>query len=183
LTEWYNAQTGGNLSCVYTYDGSILRDASSSDCGISVRESSADGFRLPGLYEYQLAAAYRGDDTVNTANSPMDGVYWTARDSASGATADISDTDATGEVAWHSGNSGNITHEVKGKTPNTLGFYDLSGNVEEYIDSAVTPRYLVVSGSAFGLGEYSLLAIGAFYDTGPLTSSYFRRGFRVAQSQ
>ena len=33
------------------------------------------------------------------------------------------------KVAWYSGNSESRAHPVKGKTPNELGFYDMSGNV------------------------------------------------------
>ena len=36
------------------------------------------------------------------------------------------------EVAWYRDNSGAMTHPVKGKQPNELGFYDMSGNVHEW---------------------------------------------------
>lgn len=36
------------------------------------------------------------------------------------------------DVAWHLGNSGGTTHEVKGKAPNSLGLYDMCGNVSEW---------------------------------------------------
>jgi|GEM_PF-3663585 len=35
-------------------------------------------------------------------------------------------------VAWYHGNSGGKTHPVKGKMPNELGLYDMSGNVREW---------------------------------------------------
>lgn len=36
------------------------------------------------------------------------------------------------DVAWHSHNSGRETHQVGLKSPNELGFYDMSGNVSEW---------------------------------------------------
>ena len=35
------------------------------------------------------------------------------------------------DVAWYDGNSSRQTHDVKGKAPNELGIYDMSGNVYE----------------------------------------------------
>ena len=37
-----------------------------------------------------------------------------------------------GSVAWYYGNIGSMTHPVKGKAPNELGIYDMSGNVYEW---------------------------------------------------
>jgi hypothetical protein len=36
------------------------------------------------------------------------------------------------EVAWYNGNAGNQTHPVKGKAPNELYLYDMTGNVFEW---------------------------------------------------
>ena len=37
-----------------------------------------------------------------------------------------------GEVAWYKENSSNMSHEVGRKSPNSLGLYDMSGNVREW---------------------------------------------------
>ena len=37
-----------------------------------------------------------------------------------------------GSVAWYEDNSGDKTHPVRGKSPNELGLYDMSGNVMEW---------------------------------------------------
>ena len=43
-----------------------------------------------------------------------------------------SGSNAIGNVAWYSDNSGDITHEVGTKQANELGIYDMTGNVMEW---------------------------------------------------
>ena len=38
------------------------------------------------------------------------------------------------DVAWYAGNSGNQPHPVGTKQPNELGIYDMSGNVDEWVN-------------------------------------------------
>ena len=52
-----------------------------------------------------------------------------------------------GEIAWYKDNSNKTTHEVKTKMPNSLGIYDLIGNVAEWSISGSDPLFHVMGGS------------------------------------
>ena len=45
-----------------------------------------------------------------------------------------SGSNTIGNVAWYGDNSGSATHNVKTKSPNELGIYDMSGNVWEWCE-------------------------------------------------
>lgn len=72
-------------------------------------------FRLPTEAEWEFAA--RGGNKV-----PGQTIY--------------SGSDNADEVAWYIANCLNRTHEVKSKTPNVLGLYNMSGNVFEICQDA-----------------------------------------------
>ena len=64
-----------------------------------------------------------------------------------------------GDVAWYKDNCNGRTHPVKTKTPNELGLYGMSGNVEEWCQD----YWIDESGGVFTGGKYCSTRGGCWY--------------------
>ena len=73
-------------------------------------KENGNGYRLPTEYEYEHASRGGQNETYKYAGS-----------------------NKLNDVAWYGGNSGGHPHPVGTKQPNSLGIYDLSGNVSEWL--------------------------------------------------
>lgn len=194
-TEYSNATHSTSFTVVYKKSGVILRNATviADVDGLGTTfdpvTNTADGFRLPTTVEWELASRARKDSTNAVANNkplgvtyPLesDGVnYWfTKGNSASGANSDSTNAAETGKMGWYNLNSGGQTHPVAGKDSNSLGLYDMSGNVWEWVFDEATASKRVARGAGYTSNQLQL-GIAPGFSAGYTNSSI---GFRSART-
>lgn len=197
LTEWYNANAGTSYTCVYKKDGSPIRNSNLSDCENAVPVDTATGFRMLTRNEWELAARWRNDSINTVAGYSMP--WFTRGNSASGATKNynVGDTD-TIDFAVYSANASLSTSAAGSRTSNSLGLYDMSGNVSElFFDNVQIPggvlsiRYFYVMGGDWSnsaaytqVGNYYLIC--TWNDSVIGTPCYMQKfnnmGLRIARS-
>ena len=91
-----------------------------------------------------------------------------------------SGSNTLGNVAWYVGNSGDETHDVKTKSPNELGIYDMSGNVWEWCQDLYNPKgsYRVFRGGSWYNNAANCRVTSRYFDSP--TSTISSLGFRLA---
>lgn len=168
LTEYSNAVEGTNYSCVYRYNGIVVRDAKNATAGDNVKaDSGSKGFRLPTSMEWELAARY------------IDGKRWTPGNYASGRNNRIKNH-TTSDVAWYEKNSDRSSHPVGMKASNALGIYDMSGNAWEWcFDWLEYNEWREIRGGSWNYGYF--LQVGLTYGYSP-SGSYNYLGFRLVRT-
>ena len=198
-----------NVSSSGSYNGNELIDMDDTDCAIGYSNgkfyfkgsSSADNKKCPvievtwyGANEY---CKWLSQTTGKTYRLPTEAEWEYAAGGGSSSRTKWAGTNYKlflRSYAWYRSNSGSKTHPVGTKSPNSLGIYDMSGNVWEwcsdwygsYSSSSQTNPQGASSGSSrvgrggswSGLASYCRVA-NRSYDTP--TGSNLNLGFRVCQ--
>jgi len=177
--NWLTEMRDGNTdNVVYTNIGTSWIDDDTTE------NNTRNGYRLPTSNEWEYTARYRGADSTNTVSVYSD-PFFTKGDSASGAISNTNDTTSCMEVAvfdYTDPDPYTDEQEVKSLgsgSANTLGLYDMSGNVAEWCFTGDNV-YRINRGGDWYCGADNL-AVGAFVSSYP-NMELFQLGFRFCRT-
>ena len=138
----------------------IVGDATNGYCGPSSTNSTwdalaydteADGYRLPTEAEWEYIAREAGTSTTTYSGS-----------------------NTIDDVAWYKDNSSSKAHKVKSKNANSLGIYDMSGNVWEWCWDWYRSINTSTADTGAASGSYRVYRGGSWDDYAYGTSVSFR---------
>ncbi|WP_427194280.1 formylglycine-generating enzyme family protein [Treponema denticola] len=110
LDPCYTVSVGGTPVDFENLSFNQIPTVNNADWNEAELDMNKKGFRLPTEAEWEWAAKGGTDDKWAVTNTEAE----------------------LKNYAWYNSNSGDKTHEVKKKTPNGYGLYDMSGNVYEW---------------------------------------------------
>ncbi len=123
LTPVYSVTVSGLEVDWENITGALTPDGDDTDWNAVSVNPDAKGYRLPTEVEWEYAAGHGGFEGTN----PKDRFEYAGTNTAGTGAGQL------GEYAWYTdNNSPSGSKEVKNKTPNALGLYDMSGNVYEW---------------------------------------------------
>ena len=163
LTPCYTVTVAGNPVNFETLAFSAIPTSDSADWNNTVLDMSKTGFRLPTEAEWEWAAKGGTDDKWAGTNEQTQLVNY----------------------AWYNANS-NKTHEVKKKTANGYGFYDMSGNVAEWCwdwFSTTTPAGGQTDPTGAASGTFRIKRGGDYTDAPANTTRAVRNGDKPENSR
>ena len=171
--QWV-ATLGSNPSNFQGYPDSVNRPVEQVTWNAAQDYMLITGMRLPSEAEWEFACRAGTTTAFNNGSN---------------------DDNTAANVAWYVENSGGRTHAVGNKAANALGFYDMTGNVWEWVNDWYDSSYYSMSPSTNPGGPVSgttrVLRGGSwYYDSGKVRSSYRSTygstgvdfGFRVARN-
>jgi len=144
LDPCYTVNVGGTPVDFAALSFDQIPTGNNADWNKAELDMNKSGFRLPTEAEWEWAAKGGTDDK------------WAGTDTE----AELKN------YAWYNSNSGDKTHEVKKKTPNGYGLYDMSGNVWEWCWDWYDDTLPALPGADYaGLvsGSYRVLRGGSWY--------------------
>jgi len=171
--QWV-AKMGNNPSNFQGYSDSVNRPVEQVTWDAAQDYVRVTGMRLPSEAEWEFACRA---GTTTAFNNGSD------------------DDNTVANVAWYVENSEGQTHAVGNKEANALGFYDMAGNVWEWVNDWYESSYYSTSPATNPGGPVSgtsrVLRGGSwYYDSGKVRSSYRSTyggtgvdfGFRIARN-
>jgi hypothetical protein len=128
-----------------------------------IRSGTANGYRLPSEYEWKWA--FIGADVGGYNSDGYKKIY---------SGGPVSSGVGVENYAWFFDNSEMTTHEVMKKLPNEVGIYDMTGNVDEYVND-----YLHFGHTAFSPLITKALQSRYYHEQSPTSPI----GFRVVSNR